>query len=384
MIDIKLGRALGPGNLQRVQRGAGEPRWTLSWTDARGNRRKRALSTDRRVAERMRNSIISSRDLDLAGLGQIEGQSRALIEICNAYIADLRTHASASHIVNTQAALKRVLGLVDARRVCDLVVHDVLRVRAELLVEGLSRRTANLQVDRLSAALAWAVKAKLIAANPIAGITRLPETEAYQKRVRRSLTDDEIARVIAAAMEDDRRCEALLDRGGMSESLAGTPEETPSDRRVPQAPLFRFLLESGCRYGETRAMTWGDVDLDDCVVTLKAATTKARRSRCIPIRHEFAHELRRLRELHTRVLRRPPGAAGNVFLTPEGANGARRATTSAACSIACSNSRRSRGSTPKAARLICTRCAVRAHRRLREGASASRSPRSCLSTRRRR
>lgn len=43
-----------------------------------------------------------------------------------------------------------------------------------------------------------------------------------------------------------------------------------------------------------------------------------RSSRCIPIRHEFALELRRLRELHTRVLGRAPGAAGNVFLTPEG------------------------------------------------------------------
>ncbi len=61
--------------------------------------------------------------------------------------------------------------------------------------------------------------------------------------------------------------------------------------RIPQAPLWRFLIETACRYGEARALTWADVDLAARVVTLRAETTKARRARSLPITRAMAAEL---------------------------------------------------------------------------------------------
>jgi integrase len=88
---------------------------------------------------------------------------------------------------------------------------------------------------------------------------------------------------------------------------------------VPQAPLFRFLLEAATRYGETVRVTWADLDVDARTVTLRAETTKAGRTRLIPIRDGLARELAGLREVHERVLGREVRRTDLVFRTPDGA-----------------------------------------------------------------
>jgi len=89
--------------------------------------------------------------------------------------------------------------------------------------------------------------------------------------------------------------------------------------RVPQAPLWSFLLEAGSRWGETRLLTWGDVDLGKCLVVLRAENTKSRKQRAVPLSEGQVAELVRLRALQERVLGRLPNASDAVFLSPEGA-----------------------------------------------------------------
>jgi integrase len=102
------------------------------------------------------------------------------------------------------------------------------------------------------------------------------------------MSDDEIERFLAAAQADDR--------------ANARPE------RIAQAPLWRFLIETACRYGEARALTWADVDLDARVVTLRAETTKAGKSRSLPITRAMATELAELRRAPAeRVFRSPDG-----------------------------------------------------------------------------
>lgn len=48
-------------------------------------------------------------------------------------------------------------------------------------------------------------------------------------------------------------------------------------------PLLTFLLFTGARSGEALALQWGDVDLSTRSVTFRAETTKARKSRTIPL-----------------------------------------------------------------------------------------------------
>jgi integrase len=300
----RLGRAMGPGNLERVQRGAGPARWVLTWTDAQGKRHRQALSTDRRVAERLRSEIIRSRDMELAGLGGEAGQERLLQEILGLYLSDLATRAVSEHIRNVRSRLERLLAVIQAQRVRDLRPIELLQYRAARLKEGASVRTVNLDTDSLRAMLTWAVRVELIALNPIARLPRLPENEATARCRRRALSDEEIVRFLGAAGEDDRRV-----------SCDSTLRNHP---RVPQAPLWRMLLEAGSRYGETVQVTWADLDLDRSVVVLRAANTKSHRERQIPLLPGLVAEVRGLREKHVAVLQRPLRPGDRVFVAPEG------------------------------------------------------------------
>ena len=264
----RLGRALGPGTLKLVQRGAGAPTWTFKWTDANGVRRQQALSTDKRVAQMRSIEILRTRDMALHGLGAVAGQAMDLGKLIDAFLADLATRACEAHLVNSRQALARMAAELGVRRVMDVRPAEVLRVRARLLAGGLAPRTANIHVDRLRAALNWACDAGLIAENPLARLKRLPDGEAHQVCRRRAMSDDEIARFLAAA--DDRENERRL---GISVERRRVRARRSDGMRVPQAPLWRFLIETGCRYGEARALTWADVDLERRVASLRPETT---------------------------------------------------------------------------------------------------------------
>jgi integrase len=302
ILSTRLGRAFGPGKLRRVQRGDGAPIWTFYWTEASGTRRQQAISTDKRVAEMRANEIIRSRDMALHGLGALDGQTRDLSEIIDAYVQDLATRVSAAHVLNSRQSLARMLDELRVRRVMDLRPYEVLQARARLLASGLAPRTANIHVDRLKAALNWATDAELIAGNPIAKLKSLPTSEGHSRKIRRAMSDDEIARFLAAAEADDRANEV---RGWVP-------------NRVPQAPFWRFLVETACRYGEARCLTWADVDLATRTVTLRAETTKTRRARPLPLPPFLAETLAQLREKRLRATGRAPLPVERVFLGPEG------------------------------------------------------------------
>ena len=314
MIAARLGRAFGPGRMSRI--GA---MWTLDWRAADGSRRRQALSRDRRIAERMRIEIVHQRDLEAAGLGTQEGQNKPLAELRDAYLADLETRACPRHLVNVRAGIDRTLGALRAKRVRDLRPHNLIQYRAARLKEGLSRRSANLEVDRLRAMLTWAERVGLVAANPVKHLPRLPESEATKRYRRRAMTEEEIARFLAAAEDDDRR-NAGQPRGWSrvrgARRLRAVGSRPP---RVPQTPLWRAFLETGARYGEMTAVTWADVDLEGLSLTLRPETTKAGRQRVIPIRPGLAGEITSLRDVHRQVLGRDPGTRDPVFRTPEGA-----------------------------------------------------------------
>lgn len=311
----RLGRGLGAGRLWK--RG---DQWVLDWCDANGRRRRQALSRDKRVAERARVQILAQRDLDLAGLGSQEGQSRQLTAIRDAYLADLQTRACERHVLNVRQGLDRVLATIPARRVRDLQPHHLVQHRARRLAEGISRRTANLEADRVRAMLTWAERVGLIAGSPVKNMPRLPEPEASRRYRRRAMTEEEVGRFLQAAYDDDRLNQERI--AAVRTVEGGTKGVQWSLRRrglrVPQAPLWRAFLETGCRYGELTRVPWSDLDLDRRVLRLRAEHTKAGRAREVPLLEGLAGELRALRGVHVRVLGRPVRPSDLVFLTPEG------------------------------------------------------------------
>jgi integrase len=201
-------------------------------------------------------------------------------------------------------SLARILGRINATRVRDVRVIDVLRFRAQRLREGVSNNTANFDCGVLRGMLNFGVSAQLILENPLRGLKQLPIGEKHQKHVRRALSDDEIARFLSAADEDDRRCEELA----------------PKATRVPQRPLWQTLVETGGRWGELTHATWADLDADRRCLTLRATTTKSGKSRTIPLRQELLDELLALRAVHQRARRRVVQPTDRVFVTPDGAD----------------------------------------------------------------
>lgn len=292
-------RAKGPGRLYRETR-YGETAWWLDYTNATGKRRRVKLSSDRQVAERMRNDMVRRRDMELAGLGVIGGQERLLSELRDLYIQDLAIRSVPAHLANKTTRLDKALAGLSARRVRDLRPADAVAMQGTLVRSGLGNTTVNMRVGALQSMLRWAVNMRLIEESPIAHIKPLPSNEKTLKHRRRALSEDEIQRLISAAQDEDRRAKA--------EGI----------RDVSQAPFWLATLATGARYGELRTLRWGAVDFESNMIQIRGETSKSAKSRGIPMGDELRRALVALLREHAAFLSRDVLAADHVFLAPRG------------------------------------------------------------------
>lgn len=305
---------LGPGKLAQREDG----KWCFAWSDARGTRRRQALSTDKRVAQRLAAELIRERDMQLAGLGAQDGQSRPLADLIEKYVEDLTLRTVPRHWQQTRRRLQKLDEALGQPLVREIQPYDVSRVRAKMVAAGVGHRTANLSGDTLRACLTWGVRMGLIAANPLASLPRLPEKSEHRRRVRRALSEDEISRFLAAAAEDDAIQLAHLAAVRTIEGGSKGVQWALRSRRVriPQLPLWRAFLETGARYGELTSTTWRDVDLQRATLRLRAETTKSGKARVIPLTPVMVATLETLQADHQRIL---GGLGERLFLSPDGA-----------------------------------------------------------------
>lgn len=293
------GRALGPGRLWKRDKN-----WVLDFTDADGRRKRRVLGTDKRAAERRRLELIRRRDMELDGLGSVEGQSLLLSEVADQYLEDLQPRVTPRHYKNVSSRLEKTLTDLDGLRVRDLKPMHVVRIRSQATSGGASNRTANLIVQSLQAMLRWAVENQIVAQSPIDNVRPLPYTRDHHVYRRRPMTEDEIVRFLAASEEEDEDLD-------LASALAGL-------QRVPQTPMWMAFMETGARWNELRLATWGDLDLGRRLLTLRAENTKSRKQRVIPITEGLLDRLVGLRALQESVLGRLPNVEDRILLSPEG------------------------------------------------------------------
>jgi integrase len=309
------GRGLGPGRLEKRN-----GRWYGIWTDAHRGRHIQILSTDRVVAERLFRKIVRDRDLEIGGVWNEEGHNRLFSEIVALYIADLATFRRPRYVKAVTYTLDAIMAeLGEHARVRDVTVPRMLLYRTKRLAARCSNRTCNADASAVRACLNWARSAGHIAMNPIEHLRPLPETDDTKVKRRRALSDEEIGRLLDAAIADDAErasrfaAERTIASGVLGKAFATKLRMVP----IPQAALWKFLIVSGCRYGEAATLRWADLNEVSGVVTVRAEVAKSKRTRHVPVPGYLVEDLRALRQVQSFALRHVPEAEDRVFLSPK-------------------------------------------------------------------
>jgi integrase len=240
--------------------------WYIDYKDAAGRRRTVPGYTDKALSEQKAARLEQDQERVRSGATAVDpGRARMpLADVLETYHAELdRLGRSEVYRANQ----RRLLGVL-AR---DLGWGTLARVEAGPMTRwlrdaqkaGKSPRTANEYLETAGAFLNWCVRSGYLEHNPLGRIGKADLTE--RRRVRRALTDDELARLLEAA--------------------------------GPRRLLYLTAMYTGLRRGELRQIQWGDLRLDDPRphVRLRAATTKNRKAESIPLHPELAAELRAAR-----------------------------------------------------------------------------------------
>jgi integrase len=149
---------------------------------------------------------------------------------------------------NKQQLAADVPASLRAKPVAAITERDIRRIHEKRADKPYS---ANRLLRVLSKVFSIAVKEDLISKNPAKGIEHYPEAKRE-----RWLTADEIDRLSAALATDPNR---------------------------RAANLFRFLLLTGARKGETLEATWDQINLEQGIWTKPSAHTKQRREHVVPL-----------------------------------------------------------------------------------------------------
>jgi len=235
-------------------------------------------------------------------LNVLPAEETNLAELAEHYLDDLEARTTERHHTQVRSQLGMVLAGIPAMTVEELKPRHMTAYRNAQLKEGRSNRCCNVHAQALRGLLNWAVQMQEISVSPLNGLKPLPTGERHATQHRRALTEDEVVAFLTAVAVEDR--ELAVHFG----------------YRVPQAPFFRALLETGARYGELITATWADLDLTPgkSSITLRAKNTKAGRKRSIPLTTAMVAALNELPAYHELLHRRAPGPSDGLFLTPRG------------------------------------------------------------------
>jgi len=147
----------------------------------------------------------------------------------------------------------RIKSVFGNKRLNQVTRHQVQSFHSGLAAEGLAAATANHHVKLLRSSLNLARQwGMLDGENPAAGVALL-------------LEDNKIEHYL-----DDVQLQRLL-------------EVLRSDKNQAVCRVALFLLSTGCRLNEALSATWGDVEIERRVFTVRATNSKSRKLRSVPL-----------------------------------------------------------------------------------------------------
>ncbi|MBL8800348.1 MAG: tyrosine-type recombinase/integrase [Planctomycetes bacterium] len=257
--------------------------WLIQYFDGSGRRReKSSRTTDRRAAERIAHKLEA--DAALRREGVIDGRQerfseearKPLAEHVEAYLEHCRgRNITAKSIYAKKSHLEWLMRKTRATRLSELTLDVVERALASLTLDGKAARTVNTRRESLRAFGNWCRKTSRVDSNPLALLPKLDE-HRDRRRIRRPLTDDELARLLDVAGQRGRRA------------------------------WYLTAALAGLRRSELIRLTWASVNFEDGVLTIRDG--KAKREDLVPLHPELLEELKRIY---------PPNALPSTRVFPE-------------------------------------------------------------------
>ena len=249
--------------------------WYVGWTDADGKPRTRRAFASKRASMALAVQLQEQADMERQGLRDRTWteQARPLAE----HVEDFRDYLAArgntpGHVEKTIHRIEAVVGGCKWNRLGDMRLEGTLGYLADRRAAGLSVGTTNGYLAALREFCRWIERTERAPRNPLPGLA-LQNAAADRRRVRRALSEDELAALLNAA-----------EKGPPILGLAG-PE---------RAILYRLAVETGFRAAELRSLKIEDLDLDAATptATIRAGYSKRRREDVQPLRRDFARRLR--------------------------------------------------------------------------------------------
>ena len=194
-----------------------------------------------------------------------------------------------NHIKRTEAFIKGVVEACRFETAGDLDAAKVSAHVADLKAKGKHGRAINARLTAIKSFTRWLFRTERMRTDPMMQVVKL-NAKADRQHIRRALTDDELARLIAAAQAGpDWTWEEGKDKAGAEYRL-----ETLAITGPDRATLYRLAAETGLRAGELASLTRTNfllADLDKATVKVLAAYSKHRRDDLLPLRLDFAQAM---------------------------------------------------------------------------------------------
>lgn len=188
----------------------------------------------------------------------------------------------------TVKGLKRYFSRFDERPAASLTVGDMELWRREMReARKLKAATLNRAATYLTAMLNWAVKRKLISANPLEELDHLKETDS--KKSWRFLSKDEISVLKEALRVRDAAVRAGAVPCIYAEPMGGAFAD-------PLEPMVLVSLNTGVRWGTLVSLRWRNVDLAHGTLYIDADSTKAEAAQTLPLNSSAMDVLKKWRE----------------------------------------------------------------------------------------
>ena len=251
------------------------PNWSVEYTDSFGRCVRRAVGPLKEKAKDVLRKLEGETVSEKFGLPTRGVSEIPAIELCEKFLMSLRTRATDAHCKRTDSYIRELFTQCKIRMIADLAPERIEAYLDVLATErNLGAIAINARLHCLKAMLNWAVSARLLPYNPLDCIA--PREKLEKRHPRRALTEEEIVRLLAAALGGPLRREKRIYQNRPRKNGSFKPITISLARQAylanegrNNALAYRLMLEAGLRKSESASITWNDIDLDAGTLTTR-------------------------------------------------------------------------------------------------------------------